>query len=42
MTFLAQDGSADLGLEWHLVMLAAIVADDLESGRSVISGDNFL
>ena len=42
MTLLTKHGSADLWLERHLIVLAAVVADDLESGRSTISRDRFL
>jgi hypothetical protein len=42
MTLLAQDCSADFWLERHLIVLAAVVADDLESRRSTISSNGFL
>ena len=42
MALLTQDRPADLRLEGYLIVLAAIVADDLETRRSVVSGGHFL
>jgi len=38
VAFAAKDASADFRLEWYLVMLAAVIADDLESFWRVLAG----
>ena len=42
MAFSAQHRAADLRLEWHLVVLAAMVANYLEFRRSVFPRGGFL
>lgn len=42
VALLAQDRSTNLWLERHLIVFAAIVANHLESRRSVVSGNDFL
>lgn len=42
MAFLAKDGPTDLGLERHLIVFAAMIANDLETRRSVLGERGFL
>jgi hypothetical protein len=41
MTFAAQYGAADLRMEWNLVVLSAIVANDIEALRGFVAHDSF-
>jgi hypothetical protein len=41
MTFAAQNGASDLRLKRHLIVFAAVVADDLETLRRVFTGRRF-
>jgi hypothetical protein len=42
VTLLTKHCPSDLRLEGYLIMLAAIIADDLEPRRSIVSRDSFL
>lgn len=37
MTLLTQNGTADFRLEWNLIVLTAVIADDLKAGRSIFA-----
>jgi hypothetical protein len=42
VTFAAQDRAPDLWLEWNLVMLPAVVADDLKTLAHLVPGNCLL